>query len=181
MLPIVLLGNPALRRVAARVPNARAPAVRKLLANMEEQVRKEDGVGIAAPQLGQSLRMFLMLKDAPLSEDDLADHGLTYQEVINPQIVRRSDATYKDFEGCLSVPGYVGVVRRAREIHVQFEDADGRPHEQTLRDFPARIFQHELDHLDGVLYLDRMERDSLIHNDEFRLLDRATITKLLRD
>ncbi|GLE04164.1 hypothetical protein PINS_up013075 [Pythium insidiosum] len=122
-----------------------------------------------------------MLKDAPLSEDDLEDNGLTYQAVINPQIVRRSSATYKDFEGCLSIPGYVGVVRRAREIQVQFEDADGRSHEQTLRDFPARIFQHELDHLDGVLYLDRMERDTLIHNDEFRLLDRATIAKLLRD
>ncbi|TMW61314.1 hypothetical protein Poli38472_012505 [Pythium oligandrum] len=184
-MSLVFLGNPALRRMSKKVADVRAPAIAQLLTNMEAQVRQEDGVGIAAPQLGHNLRMFLMLKDAPLSDDDLPHEDDTvrfeYQAVINPEIVETSKATMKDFEGCLSIPGYMGVVRRAREIRVQFNDAEGRTHQKTLRDFPARIFQHELDHLNGVLYLDRLEKDTLIHNEEFRRLDRAEIAKLLRD
>jgi peptide deformylase len=142
-------------------------------------------VGIAAPQLGVNSRVFLMLKHTPLREDDLPDDGddvkLTYQECINPEILERSSTLVKDFEGCLSVPGYVGVVKRAEEIKVQYNDAQGQRYMKTLRGFPARIFQHELDHLDGVLYIDRLEKDTLMHNDEFDVIDPARLAALLRD
>jgi len=144
----------------------------------EKWQREEAGVGIAAPQLGHNLRMFLMLKNPPQSEEDLGN-ALEYQAVINPQVLSASKETKKDFEGCLSVPGYMGVVARPREIRVKYSDLEGKPVEKTLRDFPARIFQHEIDHLDGVMYLDRLEPGSLIHNDEFEAMEWMDIQKLL--
>lgn len=135
-------------------------------------------MGIAAPQLGHSLRMFLMLKNPPQSEEDLGDR-LEYQPVINPEIVTMSKETKKDFEGCLSIPGYMGVVSRAKQIKVKYLDLAGKEHQKTLFDFPARIFQHELDHLDGIVYLDRMESGSLIHNDEFEAMEWMDLQKLL--
>lgn len=140
-------------------------------------------MGLAAPQLGHNLRMFLMLKNPPQSQDDIDDahEKFEYQPVINPQIVETSKQRKKDFEGCLSIPGYMAVVSRAKEIKVTFQDAAGKSHQQTLRDFSARIFQHEMDHLDGVLYVDRMEPKSLIHNEEFESMEWMDIQKLLRD
>lgn len=142
--------------------------------------RAEAGVGIAAPQLGHNLRMFLMLRTFPQNEEELGER-LEYQAVINPEILEMSARKKKDFEGCLSVPGYSGVVARAQEIKVQYSDADGRLFHKTLRDFPARIFQHETDHLNGVLYLDRLEEGTLIHNEEFEALEWMDIEKLLKN
>ncbi|KAL3667818.1 hypothetical protein V7S43_007368 [Phytophthora oleae] len=144
---------------------------------LETEVRQEAGVGIAAPQIAHNLRMFLMIKNMPENEDDLSN--LEYQEVLNPAIVDMSSSTKRDFEGCLSVPGYQGIVKRAEEIRVQYEDAEGRQIQETLTDFPARVFQHELDHLNGVMYLDRMEVGSLIHNEEFEAMEWVDIQKLL--
>ncbi|KAI9910429.1 hypothetical protein PsorP6_011053 [Peronosclerospora sorghi] len=144
---------------------------------MERTVRQEAGVGIAAPQLAHNLRMFLMIQSVPENEDDLVN--LKYQKVVNPEIVAMSDYVKRDFEGCLSVPGYQGIVKRSQEIHVQYEDGDGRKVQETLTDFPARIFQHELDHLNGVMYLDRMDPGSLIHDEEFNTMEWLDIQKLL--
>ncbi|ETK86457.1 peptide deformylase, variant [Phytophthora nicotianae CJ01A1] len=121
--------------------------------------------------------MFLMIKNMPENEDDLSN--LEYQAVLNPEIVAMSKSTKRDFEGCLSVPGYQGIVKRAEEIRVQYQDAEGRKIQETLTDFPARVFQHELDHLNGVMYLDRMETGSLIHNEEFEAMEWLDIQKLL--
>ncbi|GMF20696.1 unnamed protein product [Phytophthora lilii] len=121
--------------------------------------------------------MFLMIKNMPENEGDL--DNLEYQEVLNPEIVGMSDSTKRDFEGCLSVPGYQGIVNRAQEIRVQYQDAEGRKIQETLTDFPARVFQHELDHLNGVMYLDRMDPGSLIHNEEFEAMEWLDIQKLL--
>ncbi|KAG6961862.1 hypothetical protein JG688_00008880 [Phytophthora aleatoria] len=159
------------------VADVRAPAVRRLLEDLDKEVRDEDGVGIAAPQLAHNLRMFLMLKNMPENEDDLGN--LEYQSVLNPEIVAMSNSTKRDFEGCLSVPGYQGIVKRAEEIRVQYQDAEGRKIHETLTDFPARVFQHELDHLNGVMYLDRLESGSLIHNEEFEAMEWLDIQKLL--
>eukprot|EP00644_Phytophthora_capsici_P009044 jgi/Phyca11/101932/e_gw1.6.603.1 len=176
-MTLVFLGNSALRRVSKSVADVRAPAIRRLMEELETEVRQEAGVGIAAPQLAHNLRMFLMIKNMPENEDDLSN--LEYQEVLNPEIVDMSKSTKRDFEGCLSVPGYQGIVKRADEIRVQYEDAEGRKIQETLVDFPARIFQHELDHLNGVMYLDRMEVGSLIHNEEFEAMEWVDIQKLL--
>lgn len=148
--------------------------VRKIVSDLK---RQEAGVGIAAPQLAHNLRMFLMIKNVPENEDDLGN--LEYQEVLNPEIVAMSDAVKRDFEGCLSVPGYQGIVKRAQEIRVQYQDAEGRKIQETLTDFPARVFQHELDHLNGVMYLDRLDPGSLIHNEEFEAMEWLDIQKLL--
>ncbi|ETK86456.1 peptide deformylase [Phytophthora nicotianae CJ01A1] len=176
-MTLVFLGNSALRRVSKSVADVRAPAVRRLLEDLDKEVRVEAGVGIAAPQLAHNLRMFLMIKNMPENEDDLSN--LEYQAVLNPEIVAMSKSTKRDFEGCLSVPGYQGIVKRAEEIRVQYQDAEGRKIQETLTDFPARVFQHELDHLNGVMYLDRMETGSLIHNEEFEAMEWLDIQKLL--
>ncbi|ETI46526.1 peptide deformylase [Phytophthora nicotianae] len=176
-MTLVFLGNSALRRVSKSVADVRAPAVRRLLEDLDKEVRVEAGVGIAAPQLAHNLRMFLMIKNMPENEDDLSN--LEYQAVLNPEIVAMSKSTKRDFEGCLSVPGYQGIVKRAEEIRVQYQDAEGRNIQETLTDFPARVFQHELDHLNGVMYLDRMETGSLIHNEEFEAMEWLDIQKLL--
>ncbi|CAI5729988.1 unnamed protein product [Hyaloperonospora brassicae] len=176
-MSLVFLGNPALRRVSKSVADVRSPVIRKLLDSLEQEVRQEAGIGIAAPQLGHNLRMFLMLKHMPETEEDLKT--LEYQRVLNPDILAVSKTVKRDFEGCLSVPGYQGIVKRAQEILVQYEDADGRKVKETLTDFPARVFQHELDHLNGVMYLDRMEPGSLIHNEEFETMEWDDIQKLL--
>ncbi|CAI5739602.1 unnamed protein product [Peronospora destructor] len=176
-MTLVFLGNSALRRVSKSVANVRAPAIRRLLESMEKEVRQEAGVGIAASQLAHNLRMFLMIKNMPDNEDDLSN--LEYQEVLNPEIVAMSDFVKRDFEGCLSVPGYQGIVKRAQEVRVQYQDIEGRNIQQTLTDFPARVFQHELDHLNGVMYLDRMDPGSLIHNEEFETMEYMDIQKML--
>ncbi|CAH0474388.1 unnamed protein product [Peronospora belbahrii] len=176
-MTLVFLGNSALRRVSKSVADVRAPAIRRILESMEQEVRQETGVGIAAPQLAHNLRMFLMIKNMPENEDDL--DNVKYQEVLNPDIVAMSGFVERDFEGCLSVPGYQGIVKRAQEIRVQYEDGQGCKIQETLTDFPARVFQHELDHLNGVMYLDRMEPGSLIHNEEFETMEWVDIQKLL--
>ncbi|KAL7689864.1 putative peptide deformylase [Plasmopara halstedii] len=176
-MTLVFLGNSALRRVSKSVADVRAPAVRRLFEELEKEVRVEAGVGIAAPQLAHNLRMFLMIKNMPENENDL--DKIKYQEIINPKILHLSEATTRDFEGCLSVPGYQGIVRRANMIRVQYDDLKGRKIQKTLNDFPARIFQHELDHLNGVMYLDRMEVGSLIHNEEFEAMEWLDVQKLL--
>jgi peptide deformylase len=134
----------------------------------------EEGVGLAAPQVGHNLRMFLMMKDLPDEKK-----VLEYQEVINPVILQASKETNLDFEGCLSIPEYVGIVRRSNEIEVQYQDLHDQVHRHFLKDFPARIFQHELDHLNGILYIDKMKHKSLIHHKEFEQLEWEQINKLL--
>ncbi|TDH68127.1 hypothetical protein CCR75_004364 [Bremia lactucae] len=176
-MTLVFLGNSALRRVSKSVADLRASAVRRVFEELEKEVRQEAGVGIAAPQLAHNLRLFLMIQNMP--EDDADLDNLEYQEVVNPKIVKMSKATTRDFEGCLSVPGYQGIVKRAEVIQVQYENNQGRKVEETLKDFPARIFQHELDHLNGVMYLDRMEAGSLMHNEEFEAMEWTDLQKLL--
>uniref|UniRef100_A0AAV1U190 Peptide deformylase n=1 Tax=Peronospora matthiolae TaxID=2874970 RepID=A0AAV1U190_9STRA len=176
-MTLVFLGNSALRRVSKSVANVRSPVIRRLLEALEHEVRQEAGIGIAAPQVGHNLRMFLMLKHMPENEEDLKK--LEYQKVLNPDILAASDAVMRDFEGCLSVPGYQGIVKRAQQVLVQYEDGEGRQVKETLTGFPARVFQHELDHLNGVMYLDRMEPGSLIHNEEFEAMEWDDIQQLL--
>ncbi|CAI5706073.1 hypothetical protein KXD40_009667 [Peronospora effusa] len=176
-MTLVFLGNSALRRVSKSVADVQAPAIRRLLESMEKEVRQEAGVGIAASQLAHNLRMFLMIKNMPDNEDELSK--MEYQEVLNPEIVAMSDSVKRDFEGCLSVPGYQGIVKRAQQVRVQYQDGQGRTIQQTLTDFPARVFQHEMDHLNGVMYLDRMDPGSLIHNEEFETMEWIDIQKML--
>ena len=108
------------------------------------------GVGLAGPQVGIGLNIFVMR----------TEHGLEHDTreamvVINPHVVIEYDDDYVEIEGCLSIPGLVGKVRRHRELGVVFYDAYGHRHGHALKGFMARVFQHEFDHLNGVLFTDR--------------------------
>ena len=105
------------------------------------------GVGLAAPQVGQSLSMFVMLANPETSLDAIT--------IINPIVVESTDDNYLDLEGCLSIPGLLGRVRRFKEMKVTYFDVMGQQHEMALSGFPARVFQHEYDHLFGTLFIDR--------------------------
>jgi peptide deformylase len=126
-----------------------------------------NGVGIAAPQVGTSDRLFIVASrptprypHAPVMEPTI---------MINPQILSHSSEQVKDWEGCLSVPGVRGLVPRYPAIAIEYTDRQGDRHHQELTDFVARIFQHELDHLNGILFIDRVEStEKLISEQEYQ-------------
>ncbi len=136
--------NPVLRATSKPV-NKVTKDIKKLVDRMQETVRIAKGVGIAAPQVGQNVRIFIA---------QISDTFLTF---INPEITDFSEATEIGEEGCLSLPGQWGNVERAKDITVQFEDEKGRVQKLNLSKMDARVVQHELDHLDGILFLDRIE------------------------
>ncbi len=143
VLPIRIFGDPVLRQQARGV--SRVGGVhRRLAANMTETMRVAPGVGLAGPQVGVLERIFTWEVDG--------DHGT----VINPVIVARSEAVIEVEEGCLSLPGLAYPVERAAEIKIEGLDELGRPVALEGDGLLARVFQHEIDHLDGVLFVDRL-------------------------
>ncbi len=139
------------------------PAMQALVERMVAAMRAAPGVGLAAPQLGVPLRVFVM-EDTVERMQRLAPHELVERErvpvplrvVFNPQVTPVGDETRTFFEGCLSVAGFSALVPRSLEVELTGLDERGQPLRFRLRGWPARIVQHELDHLDGTLYLDRM-------------------------
>lgn len=152
---IVELGNPKLRELAQPIEAVMSDRVQTLIHQLLIQVKESNGVGIAAPQVGESLRLFIVASRPNLRYPNAPQ--MEPVAMINPRILSHSDDTEKGWEGCLSVPGIRGLVPRYQAIEVAYTGRDGRSHQQTLTDFVARIFQHELDHLDGKVFLDRVE------------------------
>jgi peptide deformylase len=156
---VTLYGNPVLREKAQPVPEVTAE-IRAIAANMIETMRAYSGCGLAAQQVGMTRSIFVI--EVP-EDHDLDDKGqrihpdLTMPMVlINPRILSKSSRTEFYEEGCLSFPDIRGQVPRSTEIDVTFLDENGTPHHARYRDFVARVIQHELDHLEGVLFIDRM-------------------------
>lgn len=153
VLKIRTFGDPVLRSPATDVEEV-TEVHRRLIADMFDTMRDAPGVGLAGPQIGVMERIFVY----EAAEDD---SGV----LINPRIVSRSDETETDDEGCLSLPGLFYPVERSVSIVVEALDEDGRPVKVTAQDYKARIFQHEIDHLDGVLFIDHLtdedRRDAL--------------------
>lgn len=154
-LQVMELGHPVLRRVAKPITEARRTSLQPLMDQLIQTAQQANGVGIAAPQVGISERLFIVASrptprypHAPVMEPTV---------MINPQIVSHSAERVKDWEGCLSVPGVRGLVPRYQAIAVEYMDRYGQHQHQELTDFVARIFQHELDHLNGILFIDRVE------------------------
>ena len=177
VLPIVMCGDPVLRQPAQTVePSDLAkPAMRRLIAQMRATMEAAPGVGLAAPQVGVPLRL-AVLQDGPerwgqQSADELALRERTtlpFTVMVNPvlsPVEDDGDATF--YEGCLSVPGLTATVRRHRGVRVQALDEHGKAFSREYRGWPARIAQHELDHLAGVLYLDRAETRSISTGDNY--------------
>ncbi len=120
------------------------PELCRLLDEMIPFMRESRGVGLAAPQIGIARRFFVM------------DAGDRVRKVINPEILSSGNSTVEMEEGCLSVPGIHKKVRRPKRITVRYQNEAGETIEEDLKDYPARVFQHEYDHLDGVLFVDRI-------------------------
>lgn len=152
---IAQLGNAVLRQRATEVENILADQCQQLIHQMMLAVSASDGVGIAAPQIYHSVRIFIMCSkpnarypDAPVMRPTV---------VINPQILHYSTDKVKDWEGCLSVPNLRGLVPRHSQITVRYFDQQGNQQQKKLTGFIARIFQHELDHLNGLTFIDQLE------------------------
>jgi peptide deformylase len=171
VLPIVECGDPVLRRSAEPVGRAdlRSRKLRLLIAEMRATMEAAPGVGLAAPQVGVPIQL-AVLQDGPerwgqLTEDERRArdrNGLEFTVLVNPVLRPADDGNRVSFyEGCLSVPGLTGVVARHRAVRVEALDEHGQPVDRVFSGWAARIVQHEVDHLGGRLYLDRVETRSL--------------------
>jgi peptide deformylase len=145
MLDVRLLGDPILRQRAEEVEEI-DDDLRELAEEMFETMYTEEGIGLAAPQVGVSKRLFVM---------DIREDGAEPQAVVNPVIVEHSGSERGE-EGCLSLPGLIGAVERPARIVVEGLDLDGKPLRIEASELLARCIQHEIDHLDGVLFIDHL-------------------------
>ncbi len=153
ILKIARMGHPVLRRVADPIDPAEitGPEIQALIRDMFETMAEYNGVGLAAPQVHVSKRLALVGGE----EDD--DGNPLIEVVINPEITPTSDELFGMYEGCLSIPGLRGWVERPVAIHAVYWNGKGERVERDLDGFPAVVMQHECDHLDGVLFVDRMK------------------------
>ena len=151
ILDIVQIGDPVLRRKAHKITQIDRD-IRLLAEDMVETLHDSGGVGLAAPQIGESIRMIVV--EYP-EDDSVEDSPVKTYKVINPEIIWRSEETVEGNEGCLSIPGYVGTVERYESIKVKGLSVFGRPLKSSASGWLARIFQHEIDHLEGICYIDR--------------------------
>lgn len=155
ILAISELGNPVLRGYSHPIENIGQEQIQTLIDNLIVTASQANGVGIAAPQVGMSDRLFIMTSRPTLRYPNAPVMEPT--AIINPKILNHSNETVKGWEGCLSVPGIRGLVPRYQSIEVEYNSREGKLCYQEFTDFVARIFQHELDHLDGIVFLDRVE------------------------
>jgi peptide deformylase len=162
---IVHLGNPVLRERAQEVPADRYATrfLRDLGRDLMRTMFEDNGVGLAAPQIGVSVRVFAYFVPGEGDRDEVAARVL-----VNPTLRLLGEATEAGWEGCLSIPGLRGLVNRHALIEVSAFDTDGAPLSFRAEGFHARVIQHEYDHLDGVMFVDRMNgMDSLMFEEEW--------------
>jgi len=155
VLEVIQLGHPILRSQAQKVDNIHSLQVQELIDNLLATVIAANGVGIAAPQVASRDRLFIVASRPNLRYPNAPQMEPT--AMINPQILATSSQLVTGWEGCLSIPGIRGLVPRYQAIEVEYSDRTGKLHKQELTDFVARIFQHELDHLDGIVFVDRLK------------------------
>ncbi len=154
-LTVYQLGNPALRKIAKPIADVCDREIQQLIDEMLITLKESKGVGLAAPQIGRSLQLVIVASHPNQRYPHAPQMEPT--AMINPKIIAYSGETEKDWEGCLSVPMMRGLVPRDREIEVEYTDRQGDRTVTKLTDFVARIFQHEYDHLEGKVFLDRVE------------------------
>ena len=167
ILKVARMGHPVLRTPARPIEKSelRGASMQRLIDDMIETMREYHGVGLAAPQIHESVRVFVAQLD--LGDDDESKHAEPVA-IINPEITPVGTEIVEDWEGCLSIPDIRGRVPRPRDIRLRALDRNGARLELRAYDFPARVIQHETDHLDGVLFFDRMKSfESLTFLDEY--------------
>jgi peptide deformylase len=152
--PVLRMGHPLLRQVAAPVERVPSAELTALIADMDDTMRALNGAGLAAPQIGVSLRVVIFeLKDNP-RYPHIAP--VPYTVLINPVLIPLEEPQEEGWEGCLSVPGLRGLVPRYRRLRYQGLSAEGARIDRTVEGFHARVVQHEADHLDGILFPQRI-------------------------
>ena len=160
ILPIVAYGDPVLRKVAVAI-DAEFPDLEKLITNMKETMYNASGVGLAAPQIGKAIRLFL-IDASPFAEDDnLSEEERTVLKsfnrvFINPKILEEEGEEWIFNEGCLSIPDVREDVSRQPKITIEYQDENFTVHTETLEGLAARVFQHEFDHIEGILFTDKL-------------------------
>jgi peptide deformylase len=160
ILPIVAYGDPVLRKVADAI-DAAYPDLEKLITNMKETMYNASGVGLAAPQIGKAIRLFL-IDASPFAEDDnLSEEERTVLKsfnrvFINPKILEEEGEEWLFNEGCLSIPEVREDVSRQPKITIEYQDEHFTTHTETLEGLAARVFQHEYDHIEGILFTDKL-------------------------
>ena len=152
-LPIYIYGHPVLREVGTDI-SPDYEGLQQLLEDMWETMYFSDGIGLAAPQIGRAIRLFVIDAD-PMAESYPECKGLK-QTFINARIVESSEETLAEDEGCLSIPGIHERVTRPATITIEYVDANFEPHRETYSGFAARVIQHEYDHIEGVLFTDKI-------------------------
>jgi peptide deformylase len=167
-LPIVAAGDPVLRRPAEPFDGQLDPGLlTRFVAALRATMHAAPGVGLAAPQVGVPLRLAVIEDPAPVSEEVRLTRGRVpqpFRVLVNPSYEGVGAGRAAFFEGCLSVPGWQAVVARHSEVRLRALDEHGLAVDEVFTGWPARIVQHETDHLDGMLYLDRAELRSLSSN-----------------
>lgn len=164
ILKVARMGHPVLRAKGRAIDKAelKSAELQRFIDAMVDTMNEYSGVGLAAPQVHESIRLFVAMLDA----DDPDEGDATI--LVNPEILVVGDQTVEGWEGCLSIPDIRGRVPRAQHIKVSALDRTGKRFELDLSDFAARVVQHENDHLDGVLFFDRMRSlDSLTYLEEY--------------
>ena len=174
ILEIVQTGDPVLRRVGRELTpeEIKSSSLQRLIESMRDTMRAAPGVGLAAPQIGESLQLAVIEDRAGylqhVSEDQLKQRHrlpIDFHVIINPKISVLDDTTAEFFEGCLSVEGFQALVRRAYTVRVECLNERAEPVTINAQGWYARILQHEIDHLNGKLYIDRMESRTFSTNE----------------
>jgi peptide deformylase len=154
ILPIYIYGQPVLRKVAEDIP-ADYPDLKQLISDMWETLASSEGIGLAAPQIGKAIRLVVI--DLDVLSDDLPEYKDFRRVFINAHIVEFDDSsTDSSEEGCLSLPAIHEKVVRPTRIRVQWLDEDFQPHDEWIEGYLARVMQHEFDHLEGKMFIDRV-------------------------
>lgn len=165
ILPIYTYGQPVLRKVAQDIPTDYL-GLQELIGDMFETLAASEGVGLAAPQIGKAIRVVVI--DLDVLKEDLPEYAGFRHAYINAHILDYDDKSKKETmeEGCLSIPGLHENVTRPTRIHVSYLDENLQPHDEWVDGYLARVMQHEFDHLEGVMYVDKVTplRKQLIRN-----------------
>lgn len=154
ILPIYIYGQPVLRKESADIEKD-YPNLNELLANMFETMEEANGVGLAAPQIGLNIRVVVI--DLDVLSEDFPEYKGFKKGFINPHIIEYDETNTESLEeGCLSLPGIQEKVTRPTRIHVQYLDEDLNEHDEWVEGYLARVMQHEFDHLDAKMFIDRI-------------------------
>ncbi|MDO4159667.1 MAG: peptide deformylase [Prevotellaceae bacterium] len=154
ILPIYIYGQPVLRKVSEDI-TPEYPELQKLIANMFETLTDSDGIGLAAPQIGLNIRLVVI--DLDVLSEDLPEYKGFRKPFINPHIIEYDESKIDSSEeGCLSLPGIHESVKRPTRIKVRYQDENFNEHEEWVEGYLARVMQHEFDHLDAKMFIDRI-------------------------